>query len=193
MKKILFLLIACLMLCSSNANAEEKDIGSLDGHDWAEWQANAKVNFIGGFIAGAGHVIGQNIKAQDEKYDSLKAFQAYVSFISTKVAKPKETFSREEVSLVLGKSKEVFNNQIYTYNIYGIANSQIVDGLNLLYSDLKNKRIKLVDAIYVIKRKIKGASSAEEEAILQYLRADKDSDKLFYKDTDGVTKLVSFP
>jgi hypothetical protein len=193
MKRMLFLLIVCLMLCSSNANAGEKDIGNLDGHDWTEWQANAKVNFIGGFIAGAGHVIGQNIKVQDRMYDSPKAFQAYISFTSTKVAKPKETFSREEVSLVLGKSKEVFNNQLYTYNISGITNSQIVDSLNLLYSNFKNKGIKLVDAIYLMKRKIKGASSAEEEAILQYLRAGKDSDKLFYKDTDGEIKLISFP
>jgi hypothetical protein len=193
MKRMLLLLIVCLMLCPSNANAGEKDIGNLDGHDWTEWQANEKVNFIGGFIAGAGHVIGQNIKVQDRMYDSPKAFQAYISFTSTKVAKPKETFSREEVSLVLGKSKEVFNNQLYAYNISGITNSQIVDSLNLLYSNFKNKGIKLVDAIYLIKRKIKGASSAEEEAILQYLRAGKDSDKLFYKDTDGEIKLISFP
>lgn len=193
MTKLPFLLIVCLMLCFSHANAENKDIGSLDGHDWAEWQASEKINFIGGFIAGAGHVIGQNIKAQEEQYDSAKALQAYISFISRKAAKPKETFSREEVSLVLGKSKEVFNNKLYTYNIYGITNSQIVDGLNLIYSDLKNKKIKLVDAIYVIKRKIKGVTPAEEEAILQFLRSDKDSDKLFYKDADGEIKLTSFP
>lgn len=193
MKKLFFFLVFCLMLCPNTANAEKRDVGDPDGYDWIEWQASAKVNFIKGFVAGTGHVIGHNIKAHDEKYDSPKAFQAYVSFLSTKAAKPKETFSREEVSLVLGKSKEVFNNQLFTYNIDGITNTQIVDGLNLLYSDFKNKKIKVIDAIYVVKRKIKGASSAEEEAILQYLRAGKESDKLFYKETDGEIKLISFP
>ncbi len=77
--------------------------------------------------------------------------------------------------------------------IYKITIGQIVEGLDVLYSDFKNRNIKINDAIYVVKRQIEGASEEHIEAMLQYLRSGKKTEKLMYKDSDGNTIYIVFP
>lgn len=182
-----------LLICPINADAELQDVSNFDGNNWTEWQASQKYSFISGFIAGTASVVRTNLQAQDEKHDSEKASQIYYSYLIPDEKKPKNTFSRKEVSLLLENRKEDFNADLYRHMIIGITNGQIVEGLNLFYGDFKNKQIKLEDAIYVVKKQIKGGTAEEIEAILQYLRTDKDFKKLFYTDKDGKKKYVRFP
>jgi len=193
MKKSIFVLIVFLSTFPLYLHAERQDVSKFDGNDWNEWQVFRKYNFISGFIAGTAYVVEYNMQTQEENYDSDKASEIFVSYVWPDEKKPKNLFSRKEISLLLGNTKEAFNSSLFRYMILGITNDQIVDGLNLLYTDFKNRQIKLTDAIYVVKKQIRGASPEEIEAILLYLRAEKDYKKLFYTNKEGKRNYASFP
>ena len=124
---------------------------------------------------------------------SNPAWNVFFSYTYPDEKKPKKTFSRSEVALLLNYQLANRNIGLHQYSISGVTNDQLIDGLNVLYGDFKNKGIKIRDAIYIVKKQIKGASSEDIEAALQYLRADKDDSKRFYTDKDGKKKYVSFP
>ena len=193
MKKSFFVSTIFLLVFPLYVHAQKQDVSKFDGNDWREWEDFRKYSFISGFIAGTNYLVKCNIQTQEEEYDSDKASEVFISYVVPNEKKPKNTFSRKEVSLLLGNTKEDFNSSLFRYTIFGITNDQIVDGLELLYIDFKNRQIKLNDAIYVVKKQIKGASPEEVEAILQYLRAEKDYKKLFYTDKEGKKKYVPFP
>lgn len=85
------------------------------------------------------------------------------------------------------------NGQLIQYFIGNINPAQISSGLDTLYGDFKNKQIKLVFAMYIVKKQISGGSAEEVEAILQYLRSNMDSSKLYFIDKDGKKKMASLP
>lgn len=86
------------------------------------------------------------------------------------------------------------NSQLGQYFIGGISPSQIITGLDALYGDFKNKQIKLIFAVYIVKKQISGGSAEEIESILQYMRTDMtDPGKLYYVDKDGKKKIAALP
>jgi hypothetical protein len=95
--------------------------------------------------------------------------------------------------LLLNNQTDGLNTGLYSYGIIEITNGQLVEGLNAFYNDFKNKQVKIWDAIYVVKKQIKGASTEEIEAVLQFLRVDKDYKNLPYTDKDGKRKCATFP
>jgi len=106
----------------------------------------------------------------------------------------KQRYSRDEVSLLLEREYRNSRERLTHYNIIGITNGQIVDGLNLFYDDFRNRQIKLTDAIYVIKKQILGASKEEIEAITEWLRdPDRNYEKRRYKDKEGNLKFADWP
>jgi hypothetical protein len=175
-----------------NANAEISDVNQYDGNEWRQWDSPKKYNFIAGFISATGCVISNNVNSLDDKYNSAQAWDLYLSYVADG-QKQKKAFSHKEVKLLLNQTTEWNNDNLYRYAIIEITNGQLVEGLNLLFDDFKNKQIKVRDAIYVVKKQIKGASPEEIEATLQYLRADKDLKKLWYTDKDGGKKYLTFP
>ena len=193
MKKLFFVFFFYLIIFPICANAEIQDVFNFSGHDWSGWEKSRKHNFISGFILGSGCVAHNNLLSLEEKYDSDQAWAVYMEYIVPDKKKPKNSFSRNDVMLILNLMIYLQNNSVNKYLIIEITNNQLVDGLDLFFSDFKNKQIKLRDAIYVVKKQIKGASPDEIEAILQYLRSDKDSKKLWYTAKDGKKKLASFP
>ena len=193
MKHYFLILTVILLISPLRVLAEKQEITDIDGTDWSEWQPFQKYSFISGFMAGSSYVINNNYQSQDEKYNSDKANKIYWSYLLPDEKKPKNNFSRKEVSSIIDYQSEEFNGELSRYAIIGITNGQLVEGLNTLYADFKNKQIKIKDALYAVRKQIKGASTEETEAILQYLRSDKDRKKLFYIDKDGKKKYVSFP
>jgi hypothetical protein len=86
------------------------------------------------------------------------------------------------------------NSQLGQYFIGGISPNQIISGLDSLYGDFKNKQIRLIFAVYIVKKQISGGSAEEIESILQYMRTDMtDPSKLNYIDKDGKKKMASLP
>jgi hypothetical protein len=180
--------------------AEINDVSDIDGNVWRTWEISRRYNFISGFILGTLYVVDKNISL-DETFDkdkSWKAYLAYVGFENDSEGNWKEInkvlFSKDEATQILKYERQERTVSLLRYQIVGITNSQIVDGLNLFYSDFRNRQIKISEAIYVIRKQVQGASAEEIEAISEWLRTlGRDYMKLQYKDKSGKLKFATFP
>jgi len=90
------------------------------------------------------------------------------------------------------------NQKLAGYVITGMTMGQLIDGINLLYTDFMNRSIPLVFGIYVVNRQIKGTPQDDIEKILLWLRSGgqwKNKDKfLVVKDSNGkYIKTIVFP
>jgi hypothetical protein len=65
--------------------------------------------------------------------------------------------------------------------------------MDKIYEDFKNRRIKIQDAIYVVRKQIRGTTEEEVEAVLQFLRSEKKWEKYLYKNKAGVEVTIDFP
>ncbi|MBE0613200.1 MAG: hypothetical protein IH604_06005 [Burkholderiales bacterium] len=182
-----------ILLFSVTATADAKDINDIDGTAWAEWPQTYKQTFVVGFLAGTANIVASHNQSRPADFDRVAAAKMYRSYLVPDANKPKNAFSPKEVALILGNQIETQNSNLIRYSLDEITSGQIVDGLNSFYVDFKNKQIRIRDAIYVVKTQIKGSSPEETEALLRYLRADKDVKKLFYTDKDGKNRFVRFP
>ena len=63
------------------------------------------------------------------------------------------------------------NKKLLGHVINGPTLGQLIDGIDLLYSDFKNRNIPLVYAIHVVNKQIKGTSQDDIEQILLWLRS----------------------
>ena len=93
---------------------------------------------------------------------------------------------------------ETPNKNLAGYVITGMTLGQLIDGIDTLYSDFKNRSVPLVFAIHVVNKQIKGTSQDDIEKILLWLRSGgkwENKDKfLTVKDTQGkVIKTIIFP
>jgi len=86
----------------------------------------------------------------------------------------------------------------YSLTYSGISISQLVDGLDLLYTDFKNRRILIRDGIHVVKNQLIGVPTGDIERILLWLRAGRKAEnKAYYlaiKDNEGkILRMIEFP
>lgn len=65
---------------------------------------------------------------------------------------------------------KIFNHNSEKSGIWGISAEQLVKAMNEFYIDYKNKRITMVDAIYVVRMEIQGKRPELIEAQKRYLR-----------------------
>jgi hypothetical protein len=167
-------------------------IEDMDGNDWRQWTPPNKFSFIGGFLSGAHYVITYNIghiKYGAENFTPEKGGEIYLASFDEK----KKTFTRQEVQLLMEYAAYSETSVLGNYSVGNTTTGQISDGLDSFYGDFKNRKIKISDALYVVKKQIHGASSEEIEMLCQWLRSDRDPGKRFYKDKDGKGKYITFP
>ena len=159
------IILALFLILIPTVGIAENDIGEYNGNTWRSWTGQIKPNYIVGFIAGSNYVIQNSLPIS--------------KYILENKNDPIEV-------------RELF---LTRYSITNITSGQIVDGLNMFYEDFRNRNILLMDAIYVIKKQIKGSTPEDIERILLYLRSDKKEDKhLRIKDEKGkIIKIISFP
>jgi hypothetical protein len=170
-----------------------KDIQEMDGIEWRGSTIAYKIGFVAGFLGGTTYII--DAFTYFPTYDEEKNTQLSkkIADLLAKKQSDKQAISINELFLwnhALTKNRSFL---LKKYGIYEITTGQIVEGLDKLYEDFKNRRIKVQDAIYVIKKQIRGETEEEVEAVLQYLRADKDSEKLSYKNKTGEVVWIDFP
>jgi len=200
MKIIVTVLIACLLFPISGLT-ETKYMNNFDGNDWREWNPTSRSMFITGFLAGTGYASKKSefISYTINNFDFQKAADLYWSLVDTLLEEKgkvsKKYYSEAEVKQIMEFESKRNKVEIDNYAISNIKVGQIKDGLNLIYADFKNRKILLVDLIYVVRKQINGSSPEEIEAILQWLRSpDKDSKKLpEFIEKDGKKKTVTFP
>ena len=189
--KILFL-ITLLFLPPLSASAQQKPIIDIDGNNWRQWAPQQKSSFLEGFISCAHYVITYNkdhIKYAGEEFTPKKGSEIYLASLDEK----KKTFTRQEMQLLMEYAAFSETSVLGNYSVANITLGQISDGLDSFYRDPNNRKIKISDAIYVVKRQNQGASSEELEMLCQWLRSDRAPDKRYYTDKDGKKKFLYFP
>lgn len=188
MKKSIYII---LFLVLSYAFDVYADISELNGNNWLQWGEQSKNYFMVGFISGSNNVVGsnnhklKNIHNMDEEKVDLKMKEALFKN-ANKVCLDtpdilKYRFSRDV------ESSNKKSDEINRFSILNFTVQNINEGLNELYSDFKNRTIKLPDAVYYVIKQINGESPAELEKILYYLRSG-DIEKL-----NRNSKLSLFP
>lgn len=181
MKRTL-LLIGLLLSFTSTGYAEVLDVFHFSGNEWVKWDVPSKYGFIGGFIAGGAYVaigsqtemINKNIKKEE-----------------VLIGKPGE--KKDEISSLIMYLQDDNEKDLARYFIKGIASDQLVAGLDELYINSHHRSIKVVDAIYLVRKKLEGTSSDEINATIEYLISGKDIRKLHFTDRNGKFQAVIFP
>lgn len=177
----------CLIMLLARCGYGENILGEQNGNDWqglgeseVDGATLEKTTFIAGFMCAINYVVGRNMYEVNRYLIKLK------------------TEKGEKVSEYLQGSashEKIRNSQLKRYSIYNITVGQIVEGIDILYKDFKNKGIRISDAIYVVKRQIEGTSPEDIEKILIYLRSNYENyESLVTRDKNGgVINSIEFP
>jgi hypothetical protein len=174
MKRI-FLGVLITFLCCQAALAEKTIISEFDGADWQGWTEGKKYNFLSGFLLGSSYIVKKNepFMQKDEQKSQFDQIRNRLSLREEKKKKKQPiTFTREEVILWGHYRASMIQRGLVDYGVYGITVSQLAKGMDGLYQDPRNRKIKIADAIYTVKKQIEGASPAEIDSSLEFLRGE---------------------
>jgi hypothetical protein len=173
MKRIILILSVLFSICSSSAKAES--LLDKDGNYWKEMRFE-KLYFLAGFITGSCFVAEDNIDSFTEGAPKLA-----------------ETLRGQGWN----EAVKIRNDRLKKYKIMDIKVGQLSQGLDKFYSDYRNQRIKIQQAVYVVAREIRGAPSEEITAITEMLRASPDGFfggfHVDYIDKFGKKQSATFP
>ncbi len=68
------------------------------------------------------------------------------------------------------RDKAIYNKSLNEIALVKITVGQIMDGISGFYNDFSNRRIKIVDAIYVVKMQIEGDDPELIDSQIRYLK-----------------------
>jgi len=161
MKKIfLFILVSFTAISATFGNT--KDLLENDGVDWIEMSESFRIGYVSGLISGLG--------VAETK---LSIF----------------TYLHKGLFKQGGFIWEGLYEKIWEeICLRNITVNQIVDGIDNLYKDFSNRKIKIVDAIFVVNMQIKGKALELINAQVRYLKMQPVSDDLFESITDRLMK-----
>ena len=149
------LFVTLLLLCPIIGLAQQKAIERYDGSDWKQWNAIHKLSFIEGFLSGAHYIVDNNIghaKYAGENFTPQKGAEKFLLSLIEK----KETFTRQEMELLMEYAAYLETSKLDKYYVADTTVRKIVDGLDTFYFDSKNQKIKISDAVYLVKKKYRG-------------------------------------
>jgi hypothetical protein len=183
MKRIALSIILLLSFASSG-QALVTDVFQFSGYEWARWDSPSKYGFIGGFIAGGAYVaIGSQTEMVNKPQES--------KIESGELAGSSD--NKDVVTTLIMYLQDDKEKDLARYFIKGVPSDQLVNGLDALYKNRHHRGIKVVDAIYLVRKQLEGASREEINATIEYLISGKDIKKLHYTDANGKFQAVIFP
>jgi hypothetical protein len=197
-KKIIEESFVVFLLLLINFSFLYGDISDNDGNDWNAFSESFKTGYVCGFMSASSYVVEDNTDQfgfiSRVYKDPDKAYKIWVKTIIG-ADSTSRLFTRYDCRTLVGYARHLKNEDLKPYTIFEITVKQIMDGLDELYRDFKNRSIKMQDAIYVVKKQIKGSPEDEVEKILLFLRGDKmNFDVLYIYDKKGeVTGYIHFP
>jgi len=175
MKKMLSGVLIIFLLCST-AFAEKTIVSEFDGTDWQSWTEGKKFNFLSGFLLGSSFIVKRNEPFMSDQYkvSQIDDIRKRLSLGQGKKNKKnvQGTFTKEEVILWGHYRAAAIQGGLTNYAIYEITVSQLSRGMDDLYKDTGNTKIRIADAIYTVKMQISGADQAEMDNLLQGLRGE---------------------
>jgi len=75
--------------------------------------------------------------------------------------------------------KDSLDRTLNKITLAGITIGQIMDGMNDFYNDFSNRRIKMADAIYIVKMQIKGEDPELIDTQIRYLKMQPLDKKMY--------------
>ena len=148
-KKVLSLTLMILTSITLAQGQIQRDIGEQDGTSWIDQSDALKFGFVSGFLTGI----------------FLMRDKALVEMIHHRA---EDVYKKSPPTV-----KRIWSSAIETaesLSLYEITVGQIKDGLDAFYNDFSARKIKLVDAIYIVKMQINGLSPDLINAQIRYLK-----------------------
>jgi len=141
------LMIGLIILSSVFQFGQTSKIGDEEGNWWITTSFTDRLHFIQGFIVG--------VSLMNEK--AIQPFKKYDL--------PKDEVAALAVWIITASQSTAENLALYQISV-----GQILDGVSAFYKDFSVRKIKVVDAIYVVKMQINGADPDLISAQIRYLK-----------------------
>jgi hypothetical protein len=180
--------IFILLLCVTEGNASDTSSMKFDGNEWIKLDKTVKIFLLAGFITGNEYVALHH-KTPLDKFDDPEDSRLGVEIEKMKESE-KMPLSKEQISTLRQEGYFTINRSLEAYDLSGIVVNQILDGLDELYKDVPNRKIKLEDAVYIVKKEIKGISKDDLEQILLFFRTGREVGKLDQTDIEVITNAL---
>jgi len=183
MKKVILTFIVAFFICVSNGLCKSpNDVSSLNGDDWNNWQKGFKVAFVRGFMSGSEWVAKNSLFPESlfpGKESFLRAemiWNKVTNEAGNAISDPKTSLSKySALDILLYSMYDSYKkNDLYNRAVIKVSNMKIVEELDKFYNDPKNSKVQISTAIYLGCKKLKGAPLEDIEALLPYLRGEKD-------------------
>ena len=173
MKKWLCIVTILFLFCNP-ALAEKMIVTDFDGTDWQTWEEARKYNFLTGFLLASTYIIKRNtpFMPTDYRETQIDDIRKRLSLKYDKKIKTSHAFSKDEVILWGHYRASMVQSALADYAVYDTKVSQLAKGMDELYKNPKNLKITIADAIYVVKKQLKGTKPGEIENTLHFLRED---------------------
>ena len=139
-KTLIFCILIFSIIFISEASAEIKDVLEDDGTDWTN--PNLTDSWRLAYVNG---------------------FIAGVSVVGNRFCVVGDSIKSEV-------DKAFYNKTLNEIDLSGITIGQIMEGIDAFYNDFSNRRIKIVDSIYVVKMQIKGEDPELIDSQIRYLK-----------------------
>ncbi len=150
--KILAVLLLAVLLALGNAG--RADEVRIDGNWWNTQTRGSKLLYILGFFDG--QVAAQNI------FDGA----LLIAQADPKTGK----WDRERARVLVQAGNLAFSSIRHDYG--SVTAGQLTDGLDKIYSDYRNVRIRVQQAIIVVVRSIDGTPDEDVQKVLERKRSD---------------------
>jgi len=160
--RAMFFSFICFFFVVINSFPQSRQLGDEDGNDWINYNAWNKVGFISGMIIGVSLAI------------HYKPDKNIIIEFSNKLDNKLKDYLPESSDL---EELNTFIKHLYRISLFNITVGQLKDGLDEFYKDFSTRRIKIIDAIYVVKMQIEGKSPELIEAQILYLKRQPISNK----------------
>lgn len=173
MKKWICVVIILLSFCNP-VWAEKTIVTDFDGTDWQTWEEARKFNFLTGFLLASSYIIKRNtpFMPTDYRETQIDDMRKRLSLKYDKKLKTSPPFYKDEVILWGHFRASMVQSALADYAVYDIKVSQLSKGMNQLYNDPKNLKITIADAIYIVKKQLKGTKQDDIDNTLHFLRGE---------------------
>ena len=155
---IVVLIVSVLMFGGLAYAGEEKHARNMDGSDWTRFSQSQKMGFVFGFSA-----------IHDILMRRARETNDFIDYVLPNLCPEKFESQREELILLRFK----FPFPVEEFELDETAPGQILDGLEAFYADHQNLDIKIVNAIYIVREKVRGKDPGYIEAWTRWLRKPK--------------------
>ena len=138
--RVVAFLLIAISICTSSSYAAEDE--PRNGNWWNGQSRSEKIDYVIGMFDGT--ILGRN----------------FATWNGMKDGKAEDWAAKADAS---------YKKYVDEY-MTDITARQVADGLDVLYSDFKNRTIMVANGVWVVLRQIKGSTPSEVEQLLENLR-----------------------